>query len=470
MPQPPKGSEDRCRWRSWKSGSDDSRLLGSSTARLLDSVSAAANQHHEETVALLQELVRVPSVNPYFTGWREPSREGDVQDILADRLARLGARVDRWEPNAGDLARYAGGPGYYPDRDFRGRPNLAATLPGSGEGRSLLLLGHVDVVSAGDGWTVDPFGADRRDGTIYGRGTADMKAGLTAAVAALEVLRAAGVQLRGDVTLASVVDEEAGGMGTLALVDRGYRADGAIIPEPTDLHVAPLCRGIVWGRLTIPGRAGHIEMPQPHWREGGAVDAIALGRMVLDAIDQLNARWAASPSKRHPLLPLPCQVKVSMLDAGEYPTAYASGMRITFDAQYLPAERDERGLGGQVKAELERFFADVAAQDEWLREHPRRIEWLIDADCAETAGDHPLTQTVHAAARLAGAESQVEGMSSHTDMGLLVNAGIPTVNFGPGAPSVAHQPDERVTERDLMQATLTLALATVEWCGWDEAD
>ena len=105
-----------------------------------------------------------------------------------------------------------------------------------------------------------------------------MKAGLTAAVAALEVLRDAGIRLRGDVILASVVDEEAGGMGTLALVDRGYRADGAIIPEPTELYVAPLCRGIVWGRLTIPGRAGHIEMPQPHWRDGGAVDAIALGR------------------------------------------------------------------------------------------------------------------------------------------------------------------------------------------------
>ncbi len=453
-----------------KSGSDDSSSLDSSTARLLDSISAVTSLRQEETVALLQELVRVPSVNPYFTDSREPSREGDVQDILAARLTRLGGQLDRWEPDAGDLAQYAGGPGYYPDRDFRGRPNLAATLPGSGGGRSLLLLGHVDVVSAGEGWTGDPFGADRRDGAIYGRGTADMKAGLTASVAALEALRDAGIRLRGDVTLASVVDEEAGGMGTLALVDRDYRADGAIIPEPTDLHVAPLCRGIVWGRVTIPGRAGHIEMPQPHWREGGAVDAIALGRVVLDAIDQLNARWAVSPSKRHPLLPLPCQVKVSMLDAGEYPTAYASGMRITFDAQYLPAERDARGLGGHVKTELERFFAEVAAHDDWLQEHPPRIEWLIDADCAETPGDHPQTQTVHAAARLSGAESRVEGMSSHTDMGLLVNAGIPTVNFGPGAPSVAHQPDEHVLERDLLRATLTLALAIAEWCGWDADD
>src|SRR5215207_7645948 len=451
-----------------QSASESASSLDFSTSRLLDTISASATRHHESTVALLQELVQVPSVNPYFTGTQELSRERDVQDFLAGRLERLGARFDEWEPDSVELARYAGGPGYYADRDFRGRPNLVATLPGSGGGRSLLLLGHVDVVSPGEGWTVDPFGADRRGGTIYGRGTADMKAGLTAAVAALEVLRAGGIRLRGDVILASVVDEEAGGMGTLALVDRGYRADGAIIPEPTALQVAPLCRGIVWGSVTVPGRAGHIEMPQPSWREGGAVDAIALGRMVLDAIDRLNARWAASPSKRHPLLPLPCQVKVSMLDAGEYPTAYASGMRITFDAQYLPAERDERGLGGHVKAELEHFFADVAAQDEWLQEHPPRLEWLIDADCAETPGDHRLTQTVHAAARLAGTEGQVEGMSSHTDMGLLVNAGIPTLNFGPGAPSVAHQPDEHVAERDLKQATLTLALALAEWCGWDE--
>ncbi|MGH2618102.1 MAG: ArgE/DapE family deacylase, partial [Thermomicrobiales bacterium] len=427
----------------------------------------AARERHEETVALLQDLVRVDSVNPYFSNYEAPSREGDVQDVLAGRLERLGARLDRWEPDAKTLARYAGGPGYYPDRDFRGRPNLVATLPGSGGGPSLMLLGHADVVSAGEGWTVGPFSAERRDGAIYGRGTADMKGGLAAAVAALEILNAANIRLRGDVLFASVVDEEAGGMGTLAVVDRGYRADGAIIPEPTDLNVAPLCRGIVWGRLTIPGRASHIEMPQPHWRDGGAVDAIALGRTFLDAIDRLNATWAESPAKRHPLLPLPCRVKVSMLDAGEFPTAYANRMRITFDAQYLPAERDERGLGGRVKAELASYFHQIGQEHEWLREHPPRIEWLVDADCGETAGDHRLSRLVHDAARAAGAVSRMEGMSSHTDMGLLVNAGIPTVNFGPGAPSVAHQPDEHVTERDLLLATTTLATAIAEWCGWD---
>jgi acetylornithine deacetylase len=438
-------------------------------AELIDLVTSTATQHQEETISLLQDLIRIPSVNPYFSNYEEPSREGDVQNIFATRLDRLGATLDRWEPSAADLAKHAGGPGYYPDRDFRGRPNLVATLPGSGGGQSLMLLGHADVVSAGDDWTVAPFAAERHHGNVYGRGAADMKAGMAAAVSALEILRTAGIQLRGDVLLASVVDEEAGGMGTLAVVDRGYRTDGAIIPEPTDLNVAPLCRGILWGRLTIPGRASHIEMPQPHWRDGGAVDAIALGRTFLDAIDDLNTRWAANPAKRHPLLPLPCQVCVSMLDAGEFPTAYAGQMRITFDAQYLPAEKDERKLGGRVKAELEAFFAEIAQQNAWLRENPPTIEWLVDADCGETPADHPLPQLLHRAAQTAGAESTMEGMSSHTDMGLLVNAGIPTVNFGPGAPSVAHQSDEHVREEDLHQATVALALTIAAWCGWDTA-
>jgi acetylornithine deacetylase len=156
-----------------------------------------------------------------------------------------------------------------------------------------------------------------------------------------------------------------------------------------------------------------------------------------------------------------------MLDAGEFPTAYAGQMRITFDAQYLPAEKDDCQLGGRVKSELEAFFAEVAQEHEWLRENPLTIEWLVDADCGETPGDHPLPQLLLRAAQTAGAQSRMEGMSSHTDMGLLVNAGIPTVNFGPGAPSVAHQPDEHVSEADLHRATVALALTIAEWCGFD---
>ena len=109
-------SGESARRQDGETASDGTVLPDSSTPRLLDSISAAARQRHEEAVALLQELVRVPNVNPYFTGTHGPSREGDVQDILADRLVRLGAQLDRWEPDAGDLAGYTGGPGYYPNR------------------------------------------------------------------------------------------------------------------------------------------------------------------------------------------------------------------------------------------------------------------------------------------------------------------------------------------------------------------
>lgn len=441
---------------------------GNPESRLSDRLLEGAMRYRHETVTLLQELVRVESVNPYFTGYSKPSLEGAVQDILAGRLEALDASLDRWEPDSERLSRYAGEPGYYPDREFGSRPNLVGKIQGSGGGRSLMILGHADVVSVGKDWTFDPFGGERSDGAIYGRGTVDMKGGMSASVSALEILASLGIRLRGDVVVASVVDEEAGGMGTLAVVDRGYTADGAVSPEPSDLNVAPLCRGILWGSLTIPGRSSHIEMPQPHWREGGAVDAIALGRRFLEAIDGLNARWRSESAKQHHLLPQPCQVKVAMLEAGEFPTAYAGSMRITFDVQYLPEERDTRGLGGNVKVELETFFAEVSEEDEWLREHPPTVEWMVDADCAEIPGDHDLTRSVHRAALAVGAESKVEGMSSHTDMGLLVNAGIPTVNFGPGAPSVAHQPDEHLSEEDLVRATAALAMVMAEWCGYDE--
>ena len=195
------------------------------------------------------------------------------------------------------------------------------------------------------------------------------------------------------------------------------------------------------------------------------MDAIALGRAFLDALDGLNEKWTANPAKNHALLPLPCQVKVAMLEAGEYPTAYANSMTITINVQYLPSERDERGLGGRVKEELEEFVAQFTSKHAWLREHPPEVEWLVDADCGETPADNPLVELTRRSAEAAGAPGAVEGISSHTDMGLLVDAGIPTLNFGPGSPSLAHQSDEHVSEQSLLTATTTLALIISEWCG-----
>ncbi len=426
-------------------------------------VLAEVEARRESLIEFLSQIVSVPSVNPWFADAPNPSREEEVQRLIEARLKALGATIDWWEPDADQLASYQGHPGYYAGRQFRHRPNLAGTLKGTGGGRSLLLFGHVDVVSAGSGWKRDPFTLVRENGRLVGRGTADMKGGMAAMMIALEAVLAAGVRPAGDIVYGSVVDEEAGGMGTLAFVDRGHRADACIMAEPTALSVAPLCRGILWGKLTIRGRSGHIEMPQADWREGGAVDAIGLARLYMDHFDRLNADWGQR--KRHPLLPVPCKLLVAQIAAGEYPTAYANSAELVFNAQYLPAERDEYGLGSRVKAEIGDFVARVAATDPWLAAHPPQIEWLVDADCAETPADHPFVTVMTEAVRDIGRDPVLQGQSSHTDMGWLTRSGAATVNIGPGEPGVAHQDNEFIPEEELVEAAKSFALAILRWSG-----
>jgi acetylornithine deacetylase len=156
---------------------------------------------------------------------------------------------------------------------------------------------------------------------------------------------------------------------------------------------------------------------------------------------------------------------VAQIEAGEYPTAFANRAAIVFDAQYLPSEKDEMGLGSHVKQELNDFVAAVAATDPWLRENPPQIEWLIDADCGETPAEHSFVRTCLASLRRMGKDAVIEGVSAHTDMGWFVNVGIPTVNFGGGEMRVAHQNDESIAEEDLLATATMIAYTILDWCG-----
>jgi len=424
-------------------------------------ISKWIEDHREEVISFLQELIQLPSVNPWFNPKEGESREADVQELIKKRMEGMGAEVRQWEPSAAALAKYAGRPGYYADHKFEGRPNQAAVLKGIGGGKSLLLTGHVDVVPAASGWTKDPFKGERLDGSVYGRGAVDMKGGIAAMVMALEAVVKSGYRLKGDVIVGTVVDEEAGGMGTLDFVDKGYRADACILTESTDMKIAPLCRGILWGKLIIPGRSGHIELPQGDWRDGGAVDAIGLARVFMYHFDRLNADWRVR--KVHPYLPLPCQVYVAQINAGEYPTAFANRAEIVFNAQYLPREKDENGLGSRVKSEIETFVMSVAQSEEWLRENPPKIEWLIDADCGETPVSDPFVQINLENLQKHKINEIIEGVCAHTDLGWFQEIGIPTVVLGPGNPRVAHQNDEFVIEEDLIKLTKLLSTLITGW-------
>jgi acetylornithine deacetylase len=325
----------------------------------------AVERNRERIAQTLQELIRFESIVI-----ADPSKAGpgerECQNYLERRLAAAGFKTDLWEPDAEALLEiYRGKPGAQQGRDFRGRPNLAGTLSGSGGGRSILLTGHIDVVPPGEiaHWRHPPFAGAREGNTIHGRGAVDMKGGVASMLSAAEILRELEVPLSGDILFATVVDEEIGGMGTLAMADRGYRADAGILTEPTGNRISPLCHGILWGKIVINGIGGHAELKARHWDAGGPVDAIALMRFVLDGIDVLNERWRTDPRKNHPLMELSNQINVTQIRAGEHPSSTAGRAEIIIDVQYLPSEKDADGVGGSVKREVEALVTTMSRVD-----------------------------------------------------------------------------------------------------------
>jgi len=423
------------------------------------------DEHTNEIVELLQNMIRARSVNPYFE--HEPGEEGEsrFQALIQAHMKELGAEIDAWEPDVKALGKYSEYPGYDPAYDSANRSNVVATVKGTGNGRSIVLMGHADTVARGTGWNHDPFGGELSDGRIWGRGAVDMKGGIAAMTMAVDAIVRSGVKLPGDVSVASIVAEENPGIGAMAYYERGHKADACIMTEATELKVSSLCRGVIWGKLTIEGRSGHIELPLQDWRNGGAVDAIKRARMFLDHFDRLNEEWAVT--KCHPLLSVPCQIYVGKVAMGEFISTYANKAEIWFDATYLPRDRDQYSGGGIVMKEIEALIRNVAQTDSWLREHPPVLEWQINADCAETPADHPIVETMLDSMKELSLPAVLEGCYFHTDMGWVERAGIPIINFGPGDPRVAHKNDECVSVDDLIHCTKAIALTILSWCSGD---
>ncbi len=430
-------------------------------------IASAVAGANDRIVATLRDLIAFPSVVKADPKEAGPG-ERDCQLYLKRRLERIGFATDLWEPDGPALfAKYEGCPGANKGRTFEGRPNLGGRLGGSGGGRSIMLTGHIDVVPSGpiEHWTSDPFQAIVQDGVVRGRGAVDMKGGVACMLMAIEVLRDLDVRLSGDVVFTTVVDEEIGGMGSLAMVDRGFRADAGIMTEATANRIAPLCRGILWGRIVIDGVGGHAELLPNSWATSGPVDAIQLCRQMLDGLDILNRRWANDPGKNHPLLGLPNQVVVTQIKAGEHPASFAGRGEIVIDVQYLPSEQDEHGLGGAVKREVEEHVQAVCQADPYLRRKPARVQWILDADCAEVPSDSPFVAAMRESVAAAGLSPALTGFGAHSDIGLPTKLGrTPTVNFGPGDPAMAHQPNERVAIADLVDCTRAIALTIERWC------
>lgn len=397
----------------------------------------------DRLVADLQALIRIPSI----TGSEE-----SVADWAADALRDLGMRVEVIRP---DLTTHRADP------DWPGEEMARTSLPvvmgraGAGpDGRRLILSGHLDVVPPGDPgtWTVDPWGAEIRDGRLYGRGACDMKGGVASILGAVRALRDGDVldRLDGELMVVLVPSEEDGGQGTLAAIRAGAVGDAAIITEPSNLDVVVAHAGAITFRLTVPGRAAHASQR----REGvSALDNLFTLSQALGADERRRNEAETDPLMT--ALGLPYPTIIGIVEGGEWASTVLD--RVSADGRYgvrlgqTPAE---------AEAELRACIAAACAADPFLAEHPATVEITGGRfGSARVASDHPLPTGLGDVVReLTGRAPALLGEPYGADMRLFVNVGdTPCVIFGPGDVRLAHSADEHVPLDEVLTCARVLA-------------
>jgi acetylornithine deacetylase len=405
-------------------------------------------RHEQDLVELTQALVRFDTTSVDLSPGSEhrTNEEAACQAFAADELRASGFAIDQWEPDARELAHHPMMP--------RGHHRV-------------IINGHIDVVNAGDPslWSVPPFAAEIRDGRIVGRGSLDMKGGIAAAMFAVRALRACDVRLAGDLIFEVVTDEETCAMGTIAAIERGYRADAGLVPEPSEMNLWVATRGILHGSCKVEGRSAHAEINQPSWQEGGGVNAIEMTADVIRALRELSADWAGRADQRHPLLGAPA-IHPTLVGGGAFIANIPESCELGINTTYLPGNADADGFGSGPKAEIEAAVARLAEHDEWLALHPPQWTWATDYPPYELDPGSPIVAVARGVARDLGRESLVEGLESAYDGALLTRfAGTPSPAWGPGETARAHTTDESIGIDELTEAARLYARAIIEWCG-----
>lgn len=404
-----------------------------------------------EIVSSVQDLVRIPSI----CGSDE---ENDIQTALANQMSGLGLEVDHWQIPLAETTAAPDFPGVEVDRlEAWG---LVGALRGSGDGPSLMLNAHVDVVPPGDlsAWRhTDAFNGAMDQHAVYGRGSCDMKAGLVAAMWAVRALTILNVPLRGDLLLTTVQGEEDGGLGTYATLARGWRADACVIPEPTSLDLVPANGGSLTFRLRIPGLATHAS------RRTSGISAIEKFWPIFKALRRLEAERNADV---HPLMSrwdIAYPIEIGTAHSGDWSSSVPDLM--VAEGRYGVA------IGEPIqdaRQELEAALAEACLADAWLRDHPVQVDWW-GGQFAPGATDMDasiLSEVRNAHSSVSTRRQQTWGAPYGSDLRLMTGiGGVPTVHYGPGDAALAHGPNEMVPIAEVLTATRALAVVAMDHCG-----
>ena len=376
----------------------------------------------DDTTELLRRLVAIDSVNPALVPGGSGERE--IARAVADEMLACSLDVKIEEVAAG-------------------RFNAVGVLEGRTPGRALMLCGHLDTV--GVAGMAAPFEPVERDGRLYGRGAQDMKGGLAAMIGAARAISSSGGLAAGRLIVAAVADEEHGSLGAEALIPR-WRADAAVVAEPTDLVVAVAHKGFAWVEIVTEGRAAHGSRPL----EGR--DAILRMGRVLTRLEGRDRELQSQP--RHPLLGA-ASLHASLIEGGRELSTYPDRCVLRMERRTLPGEAPDGAL-----TEVETALRELAAEDGEFRASARL---LFARPPYETPVSHELPRLLESALTRLGRPARRSGMSFWTDAAILGEAGIPSVVFGPGGAGL-HSLEEYVLIEEVLVCRDVLADVARSFC------
>lgn len=376
----------------------------------------------DSAIKLLRDLVAIDSVNPSLA----PGGAGEAE------VARAAAQYMR-----------ACGLDAEIEEVVAGRPNVVGMLEGRSPGPTLMLCGHLDTVGV-IGMT-GPFDPVERDGKIYGRGTQDMKGGVAAMISAAESIAKTGGLKSGRLIVAGVIDEEYKSLGAEALV-KNWRADAAVITEPTDLVIGIGHKGYQWVEVETKGRAAHGSLP----KEGR--DAILRMGRVLARLETLSRKLQSCPP--HPILGA-ASLHASLIEGGRELSTYPDQCLLRMERRTVVGEPENAAL-----LEIEEILGSLKQED---AEFEGNARMLFGQPPYETPSDHMISGALEQAMSGLGRKTARSGMTFWTDAAILGKAGIPTVIFGPGGAGL-HGLNEYVLVDEVLTCRDALVELAREFC------
>ncbi len=417
-------------------------------------VLSAVDELEGDMLRFLQELVRHPS---------PLGEERSAQEVVYRKLRSIGMPAELWEPRLSEMCSH---PAFAPvEWDYTGRPNLTAVIKGLGGGKSLALNGHIDVVSPEPlwGWSHDPWGAEIEGNRMYGRGTADMKAGIAMMVTAVEALVKCSVRLKGDIYLETVIEEECGGNGALACRLRGHAAgaDAAIVTESTGLTAGVSELGVMWFRVRLRGSSAHVAEAHKH------VNVIESCYPIMQALHRLEAEMNKNlihPSYRS--CEQPINLNVGEIKGGHWPSSVPVECAFVCRLSYEPGVSNL-----EMRKRVEACILEASSENPLFEQFPPIIEYYgfqSEGDLIDK--DHILLKSLEQAHQaILGTDLCPLAFTGTTDMrSFNLFTSTQAVNYGPKGGN-GHTSEEYVELDSIISGAKTLALFIMNWCGVAES-